>query len=223
MTTKPFKSLGIEIQVPVPATHEEFNENAKGDANVDACLREAINNVVYRSWLAVFRPVFLHGQDADPANNIPAIKGIEEETGIEREATKDKDGVVEKYTETEGDYFARVCAKLGQEPSSFKELADQVAAQIPFDASASERGPMQPKKTAKAYLDAADQIIAAGADKATAVAAALQKILTEAGNKGIVVEATRESLGKAISLNEARKRAEENKKLAGQYTAMVEA
>jgi len=69
------------------------------------------------------------------------------------------------------------------------------------------------KKTGKDYLNAADQIIASG--QAEQVAAALAKLLSQP------VTVDRESLGKAISLNEARKRAEENKRLATAYINLL--
>lgn len=84
---------------------------------------------------------------------------------------------------------------------------------VPFDASQVEREAPQPKKTGKAFLEAADSLIKAGQGEVTA--AKLAKIL------GTEVTSDRESLGKAIQLWDARKRQEEKKQLAAKVSALA--
>lgn len=217
MKPRTYNSLDLDLQVPAPETVEEFDTNA---GKPGACLNEAINNVVYRSWLADFRSLFLHGGEievtnADGTKSKVKVEGIDDITKIEREGTANDAGEIVKWTETEGKYFARVCAKLQKPASEFQAHANKIAKLIPFDAKASPRT-FAPKKTAKAYLDAATQIIDKGEAVASKVAAELAKLL------GIDVQPNRESLGKAISLHEAKKREAEKPKLASQYIGLVE-
>lgn len=234
MQKQTIKTLGMEVSTMVPASVEEFNQNAMPgwtpSAPTNPCLTEATNNVLYRSWLAQFRPTFLHGNSdlkvsasvamalfpeseylmkvtVDGEGNIP-LPGLDDILGIERKTKKNEKGEVEEWAETEGVFATRIQAP------KYQDWGNVVANLIPFDASAKVKVPVAPKKTTKAYLVAADQILAQP-DKAGAVCAALGKIL------GITVELNRESLGKAISLNEARKRAEAQAKLAAEYTALI--
>lgn len=166
MKTQKFTSLGLGINLQVPETVEEFDQNAK---KTGACLAEAINNVVYRGSLAEFRNVFLHGREADETNGVTAIKGLDDLTGIER-TTKpvlDKNGKptmrdgkeVTSYDETEKEYFDRVCATQSVEVEAFRTLADEVASAIAFDASATERKAPQPKKLAEIYKNSAKAVV----------------------------------------------------------------
>lgn len=162
MKAQKVRSLGLHISFDVPETIKEYDENAKRPG---AALSEAINNVLYRSTLAEFRPLFLHGRDEDKAKGITAFKGVEQVSKIERETKpsgkKDKSGAdVLVYNETEGDYFNRVCSKLGVEPSHFQAVADEAAKLVKFDASAPERKPAAPRKLADKYLQVAKQILA---------------------------------------------------------------
>lgn len=218
MIQKTISSLGIDVPVQVPATVEEFNQNPWGKETGEGnpCLTEATNNILYRSWLAVFRAVFLHGQDADPKNNVVEIPGLDEVTGVERKATKNDKGEIEEWTESELKYFQRVCAEKGKTPADFQDRANLVAASIPFDASASDRKPGLPKKTPKTYLEAADAVLAKG--QGAAVAAKLTELLSP--NEPF--QPNRDSLGKAIMLYEAKKRAEAQKQLGNELVAMVQ-
>ena len=86
MKTALFKSLGLNVNLSVPSTVEEFDSLAK---NSGTCLIEAIRNVVYRGQLADFRSILLHGCDEvkDEATGeikTHAIKGMDELYGIER-------------------------------------------------------------------------------------------------------------------------------------------
>ncbi len=156
MKNAEYKTLGLTVNLQVPATVEEFDTNAK---RVGACLDEATNNVIYRGSLTSLRDLILHGQDEekDATGKVitPAFKGIEETTGIARKTKKVKSGKegkeVETYDETEAEYFERVCAEKKVEASSFQALFSAAAALVGFDASARERKPAGPKKLAEKY------------------------------------------------------------------------
>lgn len=112
--------------------------------------------------------------------------------------------------------LAAFYTSLGRPPETLdaavEEAIEAIGTGITFDASGTARVEKGPKKTAKAYLNAADQIIASG--QADVIAAKLTKIL------GSAVASDRESLGKAIQLWDARKRAEEQKKIAANLQAL---
>lgn len=197
MQTKKFSSLGLEINLNVPSTVEEFDQNA---GKTGACLDEAINNVVYRGMLAEYREALLHGlpEVKDAAGNItrPAIDGLETITGIERptKEVKNADGSTKtrKVTnpdgtetvepvlvyadpgKTESDFLEFVCAQKGwtspeAKKANIQPLADKIAAALVFDAKASERKPTAPKTLGKDYKVAAERVFANGnLDKALA-------------------------------------------------------
>ena len=213
MVKQQFKSLGLDLNFQVPTSVEEFDQNAK---NPGACLAEGINNIIYRGSLAVFRSTFLDKVEAETK-----IERKTEPTGKKTKVeVKNSDGTVStveedqlKYAETEAVYFNRICAEKGVEASSFLTLAQSVADSVSFDASATERAPAVPKKTGKVYLDAAEKLIVTG--QATAIAAKLTILL------GREVTTDVESFGKAIMDFEAKKRAEEQKKLAENMANLV--
>jgi len=181
MKQQKYSSLGLDVNLSVPETLDEFDANAK---KAGACLAEAISNVVYRGSLAEFRYHFLHGisqQEIDEdkehatfAEGTQPIQGVEDLTKIERKTVqvKDKAGnpVVkdgEPVTnfdpeDSEAKYFKRVCAEKSVEPSSFQSTADAVATALVFDASASERKATGPKKLAAKYKEKAAAVIANG-------------------------------------------------------------
>lgn len=164
MKTTTYNSLGIDVPFQVPETVEEFDRNAK---KAGACLGEAINNVIYRGSLAEFRDLFLHGRDAK--DGVEAFKGLETLTSIERttEPVLDKDGKprtsdgkpLMKYSETEADYFKRVCALQGKKPEDYQTLANETAALISFDASAKERKAPEPKTLSQKHKDSAKVVL----------------------------------------------------------------
>jgi len=178
MQQQNFKSLGHSVPFEVPGSTEEFDKNAD---KVGACLAEAINNIIYRGSLAVFRDEFLHGRKADAEKNITGIEGVEAKTGIERSTEpvlgKDKKPVVKdgepvtKYNESEADYYNRVLSTLVEQGkfaseeealASFQPMAEQAAAGIPFDAKATASKATGPKKLAAKYKLTAARIIANG-------------------------------------------------------------
>jgi hypothetical protein len=187
MQTKQYKTLGYSLDFEVPATVEEFNQNAwKADTGEgNPCLSEGINNIIYRGSLAEFRYNFLHGveEEKDDKGVVTqaAIAGVEELTGVARntEEVKGKDGKVRmkdgepvtKFTESEEKYFDRVIAHLIDEKkfaseetarASFEPLAKQIATLVRFDAAAKERSFAGPKKLAQKYKLTAARIIANG-------------------------------------------------------------
>ena len=153
-----FSSLGFDLMFNVPATVEEYNENAK---NADGCRRDAVLNVVYRGQMPDFRYMFLHGDEK------LGIKGIEELTGIEREfesrelKTLEADGskkTVDTFTESEAKYWNRVKATLIKNGefanetelmAHFQPSAQEIADKCVFDASETEAKVRKPKTASK--------------------------------------------------------------------------
>lgn len=151
MISQTVSTVGVKPTFLVPATVEEFDQNAK---KVGACLQEAVNNVIYRGVLADFRATF--------------CEEVEKDTGIERkwktvERGKDKKAV-EVWDETEGDYITRVIATKGwtEDRTSLQAIADRVAPTIIFDASVTEAKERGPKKLPEAYKTAAERIFTNG-------------------------------------------------------------
>lgn len=173
-------TLGFKLGFNVPSTVEEFDQLAKRSG---AALDEAIKNVIYRSVMNVFRDTFLHGRDEekDEAGNVkvPAIKGLDEKTGIERkskvtkpEARNEKGEItqeeVSSWDESEQKYFDRVMATLvqrGDYPSieaavlAFQTDAQAVLDTIVFDPEKQPRTAGGPKKTPKSYVEVAEALI----------------------------------------------------------------
>jgi len=191
MVTKSFDSLGVSIKLSVPETVEEFNK--LDAARPNACLDEAINNVVYRGALAEFRSKF--------------VEEVVKACGYTPELDED-----ENWKDSEGLVFKKALLHAKRTAESFQELAQTIADGIVFDPTARARGAGSPKKIAKVYLEAADAIIAQ--NKAEAVAEKLSGLL------GVAVAADKESLARAISANEARKRAEAQAKMVQSYASL---
>lgn len=164
MKNQEYESMGLKVNIPVPETVAEFDANAKKDG---ACLAEAINNIVYRSFLADSRDIFLHG-DTDDKNNV-TFEGLEQilaktHPKIDKRKTKvlrkAKDGSdIVGYDETEKEYFDRVLAETKQERTAYQPLMDAVAKHVKFDASATERKARGPVKIGQNWLDAAKSMI----------------------------------------------------------------
>ena len=164
------KSLGLNVNLSVPATYAEFDSLAKKE---NAALDEAIKNVVYRGTLAEFRDVLLHGRKADTEKGITAITGMDDLFKAERKTKPvlDKAGAVKKnakgeeltaYDETEEEFFDRIVAANSITEADQQKLADVVASQLVFDPSATERKPAAPKKLAAKYVENAKKLIAGG-------------------------------------------------------------
>lgn len=203
MVDQTIKSLGLDVVVSVPATPEEFT-SLGGDV-----MKEANNNVLYRSFLAELRERF--------TERLSAFTEIKRNT---KPGNKKKDGTIgsDVWAESEGKFVDRVLAETETEIEAYKDLMDEAlkggytptgekdpVGPLVFDPKAPDKSEAGPKTPAKTYLKAADEIIANGnADK---VAANLSKIL------GRVVEATQESL--AAGVRDAENA--EKKQLANKY------
>ena len=216
-------SLGFDLSYEVPSTVAEYDRLAK---KVGAALESANLNVIYRSVFAKFRAAFLDAV----VNN----------TGIERatEAVKNKDGSAKtedeeieeendkgemvkttiktpvlKFVNTEKVDFELICAQLVQQgkyasteaaAASFKDLAQGTLEKIVFDPSETEKTPSGPKTIAKAYTKIAQK--AADTGKLETLAAALGTKLGALWK----VEATVDSVARAISEDQRRQREAKN-------------
>lgn len=164
MKSTEIKSLGFVLNVQTPSSADEFDQLAK---RVGACLDEAVNNVLYRSYLAEFRDEF--------CDALAKQTGIERKEKITGKTKAGNDIVV--YAETEVEFVERVAAEKGVEVASFAGLASEVAAKITFDPSATERK-AGAKKVAKTYLNIVAQIEQLGGpDGLVKVAAKLAVVL----------------------------------------------
>lgn len=188
MKTELFKSLGFNVSIQVPETVEEYDKLAGAEG---AALKDATTNTVYRSVLNVFRSA--------------TVDAIEKKTGKERKRTyklneageqvlDDEQNPIVETEESEAKYIARV---LGDDVSAYQSTADEVAATLVFDPKVKERKPVQPKKLAAKFTEAATNLITSGI--AEQVAAHLSAKL------GIEVDPTNvESLGQAIRADQAK-------------------
>lgn len=156
--TKQFESLGLKVNISVPSTAAEFDTLA---AQPGSCLLNAILNIVYRSCLAEFRDLFIHGQKEEKNDKgevtQPEVKGLEALTGVERKWKTEKDGEksVEVWDETEGRYMKRVTAEKSLTEEFLQKHADYIAGYIVFDPKKSEPRSKGPKKLPEIYRNAA--------------------------------------------------------------------
>lgn len=185
MKIETYKSLGVNVNLNVPDSVEEYNKLAPGREN--AVLADATDTIVYRSSLAEFRKEF--------------TKKVAEATGIARGTQTVKKGKkqeeVTEFTETEKDYVDRVVTSLAAAEAvppetvvaRFQPIADEIAAKIKFDPSESEPGkPKEATKEAKAIVA---QLKTEG--KLEAVAAKL------AGTYNVPLPTTDEAIGLLLS------------------------
>lgn len=229
MISKTINSLGYDLVIQVPETIHEYDTLAK---KVGAALESAIMNVVYRGVNNKFRAAFALAVE----NNT----GIERATVTVMKADGsgpklDDDGEpITKYAkevDTEGKYLDLVFATLvaqkldenGEETSTpfesveaaaaaFAPLAQSIIAGdgtennpgIAFDPTEKERVPGGPKKVAKAYIKLAEDAKAKG--KLESLAQQLQDKLGALWK----VEATVESVARAVSEDQRRKREKES-------------
>jgi hypothetical protein len=162
MKTIEYKSLGLSVKLSVPESVEEFDANAKKSG---ACLTEATNNVVYRGSLADFREKLCEKVEADYA-----IERATKDTGKKRKVeVKNADGTtttteeaIVTYSESEAEFIKRVVADKNIKIEDLQPTADAIAAELVFDASATERKPSAPKKLAAKYVEDAKKVLASG-------------------------------------------------------------
>lgn len=194
MINKQFKTLGLTYSFGVPQTAAEYDQLAKREG---ACVESAVANQMYRGVFAKVRALFTEALEEQSK-----IERRTKETGKNR-TIKGENGAPDTveaivvWDETEQDYLNRVLAATSSKLEDYQGLLDSITSKLTFDPSEAEAAPSAPRKTAKKWLDAAQEIINAGA--ADKVAAALTAKL------GMPVEASLESLGRAIAEDQRRK------------------
>jgi hypothetical protein len=137
-----------------------------------AALKSANANARYRSQFAQFRTAF--------------IDRVREETGIEfvtREVEEVDEETGEKtitHVRNEKDtvYFGRVLDERDEDPEDWKGIAQEVLDGIPFDPSATERGPAKPR-VRKTDIKMVKLAFKRGDDVAQALCAKLSEALGE--------------------------------------------
>lgn len=159
--------MGLDFQLEVPSTVDEYNTLAK---DLNACLSEAILNVVYRSTLPDIRTRFITALEAATGIKFPTIKN-------------DKGEEVYDPKMSDGKFVDGVRDKKGwQEPEAWKSAATPILLSaiqgdpkavdtegkpdedarkpVVFDPTATAKGPSKPKTLPKDYLDAATRVFA---------------------------------------------------------------
>lgn len=223
MVTQTISTLGFDLNTQVPGSVDEYDTLAKQQG---ACLTSAVLNVLYRSTLATFRSNFVEAVENNTGilRLTEQVKNKDGSLKSEKETVKNADGTettsetpVTKYTETEKDYFLRVCAELVTQSKfasleaasgSFQSLAQTTIDTITFDPAEAEKKQSGPKKIAKAYTALAQK--ASDNGKLETLAATLATKLVN-----WTVLATVDSVARAISEDQRRKR--ENEKLDQEY------
>jgi hypothetical protein len=214
MINKTVSSIGFDLGVNVPETIDEYDALAK---KAGAALESAVFNVLYRSTLAKFRAAFSEAVE----NNTGIPRKTEVITKMDGTAKIDEESgePMTRYIETENEYFKRVLAQLvlqGAFPSteaaaaSFQTLAQSTMDSIPFDPSETERAPSGPRTVAKAYIKLAEQ-----AEKSGKLAALAQQLSEKLGATWHV-EVTVDSVARAVSEDQRRKR--ERESLTAEYS-----
>jgi hypothetical protein len=189
-------SLGFDVPVQVPSSVEEYDQLA---GRSGACLDDAINNVIYRGVLAVFRRNLASALEKETSFPIERKQKVNAKKEPQFDAQNQPILVL---AETEGDYVGRLQAHLGLDDDAFKSrfanTAATVATGLKFDPKASERAPRTPPKT---YLEAARSVIAGGGTYENAA----KKLSAQIGRD---VPATEEGVAFAIQEREANRRKE---------------
>ena len=136
MNTQAQKTLGLTITITgIPSNVEEFDALAKEDGG---CLQYAIENVIYRSWLAGFRSAF--------------ISLCELKTGIARYTEGEGDEL--KISEKDTSYLKRLREVEETPESDLQAWAQELADVRPFAVN-----PVSVSKVGKKYMEAAAGII----------------------------------------------------------------
>lgn len=233
MKTVEYDSMGLKWPIEVPASVEEYVKQF----GADVLLRTSVNHTVYHDTLGNIR--------SDLAEALAAAVAImpNPETGqpfglISRGSGK-FEGEGEDRTEidlNDGQYINKILATTKKKIEDFSflvpivlkggqvETLDKEGKSIaikfdgnPFDPTTKPRQPGKPKTIPRQCLTAADAVLKNGA-KATGIANKLAALNPDC-KEGVVLDAngvvTRESLGRLIQYNEARKRAAE--KLESKY------
>lgn len=201
-TIKPFN---VAANLTVPSTPDEYDSLAKKSGK---CLEDALKYYLYHVYFSELRDVILHGREEvkDEQGNIvlSAIAGMDEIYGVERREKpvlgKDdkplvRDGKpVMQWDEKEEAYFNRILAekKLTTASQEIINHVQNVVNNLAVDPSVAERQPRAPKKLAKEWSQAAEQILNAGEGQVAKVnkkfADSIGKTFTAVGDKAKDVE-----------------------------------
>ena len=159
MKTVSQSTLGLVVLIAgVPSSAQEYDEMAK---EVGACVEDACDNVIYRSWLANFRPKLAEALNAKFGSTL--AWNFKEETTPK--------GAVKKIYDKETTYLGllkeALTTSLGGEQAALdaiQDVATEVAARFPFTLERTRTG----GKISAEHLASADSLIetieAAGGD-----------------------------------------------------------
>ena len=202
-------TLGLIVIVAgVPSNAAEYDEMAK---ETGACVDDAVNNVVYRSWLAQFRGKFAEKLNTGVGEELNAETSGQSKWAILSSTTNEKTGKTTDKYETEAKYVDRLrtllTTKLGSEEAAnakLQEVANEIAATMPFSLDKAVRQ----GKIAQELLDAADGLLEKFASGTADPAAFVKKVTDLNPTYTFVLDdngvPTRDSIALAIKANQER-------------------
>lgn len=136
MQSKTVKCVGVTYTVEVPSTAAEFDACAKRE---NACVDEAVTNVIYRGTNPVFRDAYLEA--------LCNKTGYERPTKDDSTGKKNDDGSVRQvFVNSEGKEIGFAVAQGNLDEVAQQAIADEVMSTkaITFDPSARERATKEP-------------------------------------------------------------------------------
>lgn len=206
-----YSSVGVNWDIMVPETVDEYNGLAKREGN--PCLDDAIDHIVFHDTLGEIRYEF-----AEALSKELKVERPKKDTG-----EKDEKGQPITKPINDGAFINLLLAQSGKKATDFPDIIKAVAEKVKFDPSASTRTGGG-KEIAKQYITAATELLAMHGREvngkvidAGAITTSLEGLnpsveKQERGENGLP---SKEYLGRLISVNEARKRAAT--KLSTQY------
>jgi hypothetical protein len=184
--------LGVEYKLQAPENIAEAVEICGGDEKI--LLEHFTQKLIYNHHNSEIRSAFLE--------KVEELSGVKRATEMKDTGKKNEDGtpkLVEVFAESEGEYFARVMASDGSEPSDWSEHMQTIADTTPLDGRRKVRA-AGISRLAKQYIEGAQQLVAAGVGEKAAA-----KLSEELDME---VLPTEEGLAKALKEREDRRRAE---------------
>lgn len=153
--TKTYASrcLGADVSFTVPATVEALDAQI---GRKGATLEQALKNCVYHSWNPLFRAAFAARLVAETGIERPVKKDAKGQPVTFTKTNDDGEKVTENVLITEQDYVNLLNAKEAISAVDFQTMAQEVADEIPFDASPKSRS----GKPAKKHYATADTLLA---------------------------------------------------------------
>lgn len=206
-----YSSVGVNWDIYVPETVDEYNGLAKREGN--PCLDDAIDHTVFHDTLGEIRFEF-----AEALSKELKVERPKKDTG-----EKDEKGNPITKPMNDGAFINQLLAQSGKKATDFPDIIKLVSEKVKFDPSTATRTGGG-KEIAKQYLNTAVELLSMHGREVNgkvfdvnAVTTALEGLnpSVEKQPRGEDGLPSKEYLGRLISVNEARKRAAT--KLSTQY------